>query len=127
MSKAARSITKILGRAGAVLLGLVVLLVAYVGLRWDAPDGRPTPRLAALADSATIAHGEYLYKFQAQCWGCHQSPSRDANAPPTGGLLFLDAVAFFFSLSVPPHPGSPALKRLAGKLHRQRLSGGHSG
>ena len=60
MSKAGRSITKILGRAGAVLLGLVVSLVAYVGLRWDARDGRETPRLAALADSAIIAQVEYI-------------------------------------------------------------------
>lgn len=46
------------------------------------------PNLKAPTDSATLARGEYIYKFQAQCWGCHGDTSGDANTSPHGGTLF---------------------------------------
>ena len=83
MSTVGKRILKILGWALGIIVALLLVLLAYIQISWDAMDGRPAPNLKAPADSAAIARGEYIFKFQAQCWGCHQSPARDANAPPT--------------------------------------------
>lgn len=88
MSSGSRRILKFLGWAVGIVVALVFALVLYVSLTWDAKDKRVASGLKAPGDSATIARGEYIFKFQAQCWACHQNPPRDANAPPNGGLLF---------------------------------------
>ncbi len=88
MSTIGKRILKILGWVVGSAVALLLVLVAYVQLRWDAKDGRSAPNLKAPTDSATIARGEHIFKYQAQCWGCHQNPARDANAPPNGGMLF---------------------------------------
>jgi len=89
-----KRILKILGWTAGSLALLVLALVLYVQLRWDAKDGRPAPDLQAPTDSATIARGEYIYKYQAQCWGCHGSRTETTEVPaggfalPAGGGLF---------------------------------------
>jgi mono/diheme cytochrome c family protein len=89
MSATGKRILKILGWVvGIVVAVLLLLVVLYVQMQWDAKDDRTAPSLTAPTDSAAIARGEYLFKFQAQCWGCHQSPATDANSPPAGGRLF---------------------------------------
>lgn len=88
MSAAGKLILRILGWGAGIVVALLLILVVYVNIRWDAKDGRPAPILRAPTDSASIARGEYIFKFQAQCWGCHQDPPRDANAAPNGGMLF---------------------------------------
>ncbi len=88
MSAVGKRILKVLVWVVGIVIALLLALVLYVQTRWDAKDSRPAPTLQAPADSTTIARGEYIFKFQAQCWGCHQSPPRDANAPPNGGRLF---------------------------------------
>lgn len=85
---AGKRILKVLGWIGGALLGLVLILVVYINARWDVTDGRPAPNLKAPTDSATIAHGEYIFKYQVQCWGCHQSKPVDPTGPPSGGYLF---------------------------------------
>jgi mono/diheme cytochrome c family protein len=88
MPAIARKILKIIGWALGSIAALVLLLVLYVQLRWDAKDGRATLVLKAPTDSASIFRGEYIYKYQAQCWGCHHSSAGDATGPPSGGMLF---------------------------------------
>ncbi len=83
-----KRILKILGWIAGTILALVLILVVYVNARWDVTDGRSVPNLKAPSDSASIARGEYIFKYQAQCWGCHQSEATDPTGPPSGGLLF---------------------------------------
>lgn len=42
----------------------------------------------AATDSAAVARGEYIYAYQAQCWGCHADGSADARSAPSGGKSF---------------------------------------
>jgi mono/diheme cytochrome c family protein len=73
----------VLGAFALVIVGVLV----YVGLRWDARFERRVPELTAPHDQAAIARGEFLYKASLTCWQCH-STGREANAPPTGGRRF---------------------------------------
>ncbi len=88
MSTLPKRILKYLIRAVAIIVVLVLVLVAYIQLRWNAGDSRQAPVLKAPTDSVTVARGEYIFKFQTQCWGCHGDSSGGANAPPSGGMLF---------------------------------------
>src|SRR5689334_16960570 len=95
MSNIGKRVLKIIAWAIGILLMLVVALVLYVQATWDAKDPRSTRDLHAPSDSATIARGEYIFKYQAQCWGCHNGTTRDTAAiaagrfaPPVGGQLF---------------------------------------
>ncbi len=88
MSTIGKRIFKILGWIIGIVVTLILVLVGYIEMRWDANDGRPAPNLTAPADSVSIARGEYIFKYQAQCWGCHLSTPGDVNAPPSGGILF---------------------------------------
>ena len=83
-----KRILKILGWIAGIIVLLVVGLVVYILARWDAKDPRLAPSFTAPRDSAAIARGEYIFKYQAQCWGCHANNATDANSPPSGGLLF---------------------------------------
>jgi mono/diheme cytochrome c family protein len=87
MSTLGKRILKIVGWILGSVVALVLILVLYIQFRWDAPDGRPIPQLTVPTDSASIARGEYIYKFQAQCWGCHGG-STGVNGPPSGGRVF---------------------------------------
>lgn len=88
MSTVVKRILKYLGWGVAVVVVLFLALAAYIQLRWDAKDSRPAPVVKAPTDSATVARGEYIFKFQTMCWGCHHGSSGGANASPSGGLLF---------------------------------------
>jgi mono/diheme cytochrome c family protein len=81
-------ILKIIGWVIGSIALLILILVLYVQFRWDARDGRVTRILKAPTDSASIARGEYIYKYQAQCWTCHHSGTGDATGAPSGGTLF---------------------------------------
>jgi len=78
---------KVLGLA----LGLLVLFIggvfSYVSLTWDSPAGNPVPAMTATMNDASIAHGEFLFKYSLTCWDCH-SNEKDPNAPPIGGRPF---------------------------------------
>ena len=88
MSSVGKRVLKFIGWLVGIVVALLLVLVVYVSMAWDAKDERMAPSLKAPTDSVTIARGEYIFKFQAQCWGCHVTPGRDANAPPAGGMLF---------------------------------------
>src|SRR5262245_31563611 len=88
MTPLVKRILKILGWTAGTIVGVVAILAVYVQIRWDEKDGRTPPHLTAPSDSASIARGEYIFKFQAQCWGCHQDHSADPNGQPAGGRLF---------------------------------------
>ena len=86
-------ILKILAWAAGIVVLLLLGTVAFIQARWDAKDGRTPPDVHAPSDSASIARGEYIFKYQAQCWGCHgtsdTSGSRIGMFPaPAGGQLF---------------------------------------
>ncbi len=88
MSPFGKRLLRFLGWFVGVIIGALILIGAYVQMRWDAKDDRLAPELKAPADSGTIARGEYIFKFQAQCWGCHAAAGGDATTPPSGGRLF---------------------------------------
>lgn len=77
---------KIAGILAGILLLLAVCLVAYVLASWDKRESRPAPTMKAPRDSATIARGEYIYRYTWQCWGCHNESN--PQEPPSGGQLF---------------------------------------
>ncbi len=88
MATVGKRILKTLGWIAGTVLGVLLILIVYINARWDVTDGRPAPALNAPTDSATIAHGEYIFKYQVQCWGCHQAQPSGPGAPPSGGMLF---------------------------------------
>jgi len=83
-----KRILKMVAWIVGIALLLVLFLVAYVQMRWDAKDARPAPDLKARTDSASIARGEYIYRYTAQCWGCHETPHGGQNPQQAGGRLF---------------------------------------
>lgn len=88
MPKAVKLILKILGWAAGLVVVVILLIVGFVQMRWDAADGRPVPELKAPTDSASIARGEYIFKYQSQCWGCHAGMTETTTASASGGRLF---------------------------------------
>ncbi len=82
-----KRIAKILGWIVAVVAGLVVLLIGYIQMTYNNTSSRVPPSIVAVRDSATVARGEYLFKYSWQCWNCHAS-ERNANASPRGGYYF---------------------------------------
>ncbi|MFQ5859458.1 MAG: c-type cytochrome [Anaerolineae bacterium] len=76
----------------AVVLGVLVVLaiglLVYVQLAWARPYDRPVSEMTAPTDQATIARGEYLYKYGWQCWGCHSQGTAGPDAPQAGGQEF---------------------------------------
>ena len=88
MSTVGKRILKVLSWVVGIFVALLLLVVVYISMSWDSSDGRATPNLKAPTDTAAIARGEYIFKYQAQCWGCHQSSSRDSIRLPDGGYLF---------------------------------------
>ncbi len=71
-----------------IVVVLIAILVSYVLARWDSVTNRPAPALTAPRDSASISHGEYIFKYQAQCWSCHAPGASGPNSPPSGGMEF---------------------------------------
>ncbi len=88
MPKLVKLILKILGGVVGLLIILILLLIGFIEMRWDSADSRPAPNLTAPRDSASLARGEYIFKYQAQCWGCHQSASDTGLASSSGGREF---------------------------------------
>jgi mono/diheme cytochrome c family protein len=88
MPSLAKRVLKILGWVAGILAGLIAILFLFVQLRWDAGDGRLAPSLIAPADSATLARGEEIFKYQAHCWSCHGTPGSRDRMVPSGGMPF---------------------------------------
>lgn len=77
---------KILAGLVAAIVLLVLGVVIYVSATWDKPVDRPVREMTASMDSATIAHGEFLFKYSTTCWMCH-SPRRSIDGLPSGGAV----------------------------------------
>ncbi|MEW6509901.1 MAG: c-type cytochrome [Bacteroidota bacterium] len=88
MSPASSRILKVALWAVGILAGVVIVIALYVLIRWDAKVDRRAPDLAAPRDSASVARGEYIFKYQAQCWTCHAAGPADATSAPSGGRQF---------------------------------------
>jgi mono/diheme cytochrome c family protein len=81
-------VRKVLKIAGIVVGAVVLLLlgiVSYAAIRWDARVERPVRSLTAKHDSSALARGEFLYKTSIGCWQCH---SASPSSPPSGGMKF---------------------------------------
>ncbi len=85
---------KWLRRALFALGGLVVLLVlvvigivVYVRMTFPRTYDRAVPQVTAPTDAATVARGEYIFKYTGLCWGCH-GDEEDIDASPSGGFEF---------------------------------------
>lgn len=74
------------GLAGLILI-VILGLVLYVNASWKRVYERPVMKMRAPTGEATVARGEYLFKYGHLCWGCH-SPTMDSDVPPTGGREF---------------------------------------
>jgi mono/diheme cytochrome c family protein len=88
MPSLGKRVLKILGWAVGVIAGIIAVIVVFVNLRWHATDGRPVPQLKAPTDSASIAHGEKIFKYQSHCWSCHHTPGSPDKMIPSGGMPF---------------------------------------
>jgi mono/diheme cytochrome c family protein len=66
---------------------VVILLCIYVLAVWDKPNPHVASTKTALRDSATVAHGEFLFKYSAACWQCH-APNLTVNELPSGGETY---------------------------------------
>lgn len=88
MPSLATRVLTIFGWVVGGIAALLALLVLYIQLRWDATDGRPVPNLTAPTDSASIAWGERIFKYQAHCWSCHHTQGGENEFVPSGGMEF---------------------------------------
>ena len=79
---------KIVAWAVGSIIVIAGLFIVFILLRWESSDGRPVPDLKAPTDSASIARGEHIFKYQAGCWGCHGSPESADKFSPSGGFPF---------------------------------------
>ncbi|MEO8589103.1 MAG: hypothetical protein ABI432_07040 [Flavobacteriales bacterium] len=84
---------KFLKWTGIVILLLVVVFLITVFSRQNLTFEAPYPDITASADSAVIAHGEYLVHGPAHCTGCHTDKAHEA--------------AFLRGEEVPLHGGFP--------------------
>jgi mono/diheme cytochrome c family protein len=81
-------VLKVFGWILGVVVALVFVVLIYAQMRWDRKYDRKITAFTTPRDSATIARGEYIFKFQAQCWNCHAGGTLDANSSPSGGKMF---------------------------------------
>jgi mono/diheme cytochrome c family protein len=88
MPSVAKRVLKIIGVVIGALAGLLAILILFIELRWDAAVGRPAPELKAPTDSVSVARGERIFKYQAHCWSCHQTPGSHDALVPSGGFPF---------------------------------------
>ena len=101
-----KRILKILAWIVGVIVVLIIALGLYINATWDKSSDRPVVQLTASKDSATIARGEFLFKYGNTCWQCHATKPHP-DAPPSGGRLFdLTNVGpgfgMFYTLNITP-------------------------
>lgn len=82
-----KKVFKILAWIVGVIVVVIIALGLYINATWDSPVDRPMAELVAPTDSATIARGEFLFKYGNTCWQCH-STSLHPDSPPSGGRPF---------------------------------------
>lgn len=82
-----RKTLKIVGIVAGTLLLLLLGLLGYASLRWDAKVERTVPAFTAKTDSATLDRGKFLYTSSLACWTCHSSGGGETQRP-SGGLKF---------------------------------------
>ena len=58
-----KRVLKILAWIVGVIVVLIIALGLYINATWDKPSDRPVVQLTASKDSATIARGEFLFKY----------------------------------------------------------------
>ncbi len=83
----AKRLAKILLWAVGGIAALLLLLVLYVIAVWDKPNPNIASAKIAPRDSATIAQGEFIFKYSAACWQCH-TPNLTVNEHPSGGETY---------------------------------------
>jgi len=87
MKRWAKSTLRIGGGIAAGIGLIIVGLVVYVNSSWKRVYERPVTEMKAPNDAATVARGEYIFKYGHECWQCH-SPVMDSRIPPSGGREF---------------------------------------
>jgi mono/diheme cytochrome c family protein len=81
-----KRLLKVFGWVVAILVAAILGVVIYINASWDSAYDYPVSSRTASMDSATIAHGEFLFKYSANCWMCH-SPNRQVDELPSGGVV----------------------------------------
>jgi mono/diheme cytochrome c family protein len=111
----------VLALAGAVL---VAVGIAVVDWRWTRRFAAPFPALAASADPAVIAQGQYLVYGAAACAYCHvprdawDELDRGAQLPLSGNHLFRLPFGDIYSSNLTPDSSSGIGRRTDGELAR---------
>lgn len=82
----ARRVGKIAGIIAGIVIIIIVGVLGYASVQWDAKVDRQVRPLVANHDSLTMQRGEFLFKTSLTCWLCHSSG--DPAAPPSGGMKF---------------------------------------
>ncbi len=103
----ARRILKFAGIGVGVVAIMIVGVLGYASMRWDAKVDRRVPVMIAKRDSTTIARGEFLYKSSLGCWSCHSGEGANATTPPKGGLKFdlttgTPSLGIYYSANITP-------------------------
>jgi mono/diheme cytochrome c family protein len=121
---------------------LVVVLVAIVGFslfvaaRQNASFAdMPLPPIAANADPAVIAHGEYIVRTVGDCVGCHAATDRtedvmrgDTTLPLSGGHTWKIPPGTFYARNITPDTETGLGKVSDGQIARAlRYGVGHDG
>jgi mono/diheme cytochrome c family protein len=88
MTTTSKRILRTLGWLIGIIIAFLIILVIYIQVKWDAKQDRYAPALTAPRDHATVARGEYIFKYQAHCWSCHADGASDAHSAPSGGKPF---------------------------------------
>jgi mono/diheme cytochrome c family protein len=82
----ARRVARTVGIIAGVAIILIIGVLGYASIRWDARVDRGVRPLTANHDSSALLRGKFLYTASLTCWLCHSAG--DPGTPPSGGMKF---------------------------------------
>jgi len=101
-----KTLLRILKWLGIIIGSLLLVLVIVVYATWKKKFDAPYPDIHASADSAVIAHGEYLVYGPAHCAECHMSKDdfdkfkAGEKTPLSGGFEFILPLGKVYSYNI---------------------------
>lgn len=125
---------RILAALAVVLLLAIAAGTVYVATRQNLKFDAPYPKIAASADSAVVARGEYLMSSATDCAACHAGPGvRDslgagAKVPMSGGFHWDIPPGVIYARNITPDSATGIGALTDGQIARAlRYGVGHDG
>jgi len=119
-----KTFLKVLKWFGIIFGSILLILFAYVQMKWDKSFDAPYPEITASTDSALIARGKYLAYGPAHCATCHvpmdkvMEVEHGLEMPLTGGWELTIPPGTFRAPNLTPHDETGIGKYTDGELAR---------